>query len=156
MPRTPPRRSLPNPSSWASLRKAAGARDGHPNVTVENHSGLAERMLDQGFVGAMSLGIEVANGTLRIQSLGNSIRQDLTLVSSDGAQTTWQQVCIRRSDAVEVELVRLDPASERGKGRGTCLPQLSALVRSAGVERVTLEAGKDVGGLFLGTLWLPS
>jgi hypothetical protein len=106
-------------------------------------------MLDQGFVGTMSLGIEVANGTLQIQSSGNKIRQDLILVSSDGAQTTWQQVCTRRRDAVEVELVRLDPASERGKGRGALAYRNFLLwCDLAGVERVALEAGKDVGGYF--------
>ena len=55
---------------------------------VADHAELGDMMLDQGFVETMSLGIEVANGTLRIQSLGNRVRQDLILVSSDGAQTT--------------------------------------------------------------------
>jgi hypothetical protein len=123
-------------------------RDGHPNVTVEDHSELGDRMFDQGFVGTMSLGIEVVNGTLRIQSMGNGIRQDLILVSSDGAQTTWQQVCTRHHDAVEVELVRLDPASERGKGRGALAYRNFLLwCDLAGVEQVALEAGKDVGAI---------
>lgn len=150
MPRTPRRHSLPDPSSWSSLRRvAASRRDGHPNVTVDYHAELSDRMLDQGFVGTMSLGIEVATGTLRIQSMGKRIRQDLSLISSDGTETTWQQICTQRRDAVEVELVRLDPASERGKGRGVLAYRNFLLwCDLAGVEQVALEAGKDVGGYF--------
>lgn len=128
---------------------AARKQEGHPNVVVDDQAAVGDQMLDKGFVGAMSLGIDVERGTLRLLQSGNGIRQDLSLISSDGTQTTWQQICTQRRDVVEVELVRLDPASEQGKGRGVLAYRNFLLwCDLAGVQQVALEAGKDVGGYF--------
>jgi hypothetical protein len=124
-------------------------RSGHQAVEVTDHAGVQDQMLNGGFVGAMTFGVDVAHGTLRLQATDHGIRQDLTLLASDGVQTTWQQVCTTRRDDVEVELVRLDPASERGKGRGLIAYRNFLLwCDLAGVRRVALEAGKSVGGYF--------
>ena len=87
-------------------------------MVVEDPDSLGGGPFGSAFVGAMSLGIDVADGRLRLTGVGAAVRQDLVLILSDGTQVTWQQTCTRRGDAVEVELVRLDPDSERGMGRG--------------------------------------
>lgn len=144
---TPP--AVPDPASWGSLRAAVSRRSGHQAVVIADHADVQDQMLSGAFVGAMTFGVDVAQGTLRLQSTDHGVRQDLTLVASDGVQTSWQQVCTRRRDAVEVELVRLDPASERGKGRGLVAYRNFLLwCDIAGVRRVALEAGKSVGGYF--------
>jgi hypothetical protein len=124
-------------------------RSGHQAVVVTDEAGVQDQILGGSFVGAMSLGVDVVQGALRLQATGHGVRQDLTLVASDGAQTTWQQVCTMRRDTVDVELVRLDPSSERGKGRGLLAYRNFLLwCDLAGVQRVALEAGKSVGGYF--------
>ena len=141
--------SIPDPSSWVSLRAAAARRSGHQAVVVEDPDSLGGGPFGSAFVGAMSLGIDVADGRLRLASVGAAIRQDLVLISSDGTQVTWQQTCTRRGDAVEVELVRLDPDSERGMGRGALhFRNFLLWCEEAGIARVTLDAGKSIGGYF--------
>ena len=152
MRRHPPSASsapIPDPSSWVSLRAAAARRSGHQAVVVEDPDSLGGGPFGSAFVGAMSLGIDVADGRLRLTGVGAAVRQDLVLISSDGTQVTWQQTCTRRGDAVEVELVRLDPDSERGMGRGALhFRNFLLWCEEAGISRVTLDAGKSIGGYF--------
>lgn len=148
-PNPPGASPIPDPSSWASLRAAAARRGGHQSVVVEDPQGIGGGHLGGAFVGAMSLGVDVANGRLRLTGTGTTVRQDLLLTSSDGTQLTWQQTYTRRGDAIEVELVRLDPDSERGMGRGVLhFRNFLLWCETAGIARVSLDAGKTIGGYF--------
>ncbi len=141
--------SIPDPSSWSSLRAAVARRSGHQAVVVDDPSGVAGGQFGGAFVGAMSLGVDVVDGRLRLAALAHGVRQDLILTASDGATLAWQQVCTRRGDTVEIELVRLDPDSERGHGRGSLnFRNFLLWCENAGISTVTLDAGKSVGGYF--------
>ncbi len=140
---------IPDASSWTSLRTAAANRFGHHAVQVEDPDRVATPVTTSSFIGAMSLGLDVVQGQLRLTAVPHGVRQDLVLTASDGLQMLWQQILVQRGDAVAIELVRLDPASKRGVGRGAHhFRNFMLWCEIAGIGSVSLDAGKSVGGYF--------
>lgn len=149
MPRLSAHPPLPDPSSWASLSQHARTLVGHHAVQVQDDAGVHDDWLSARFVGIMALGADVAVGQLRLTRSGHAIRQDLTLMASDGVQTTWQQICTQDRGRIAVELVRLDPAAAHGRGYGRrSFRNFLLWCELTGVQHVELEAAKGVGGYY--------
>ena len=141
--------SIPDPNSWASLRHRAATLVGHNAIDVHDDCDLHGDWITARFVGIMVFGSDVAVGSLRVTPAGERVRQVLDTTAGDGVRLVWEQVCSRSRDALSVELVRLDPDTARGQGHGRrAFRNFLLWCELAGVRRVELDAGKDVGGYY--------